>query len=209
MKIGVLKNFSIAKLLKIVLVLSAVYNIYYLYFKYFGVVGDYVSLYFYSAIFQGNAALITLSAMFIIYKKQALENEIFKLENVVMCHLKDVYGVSALYSDVCNFENFPDELINDLKDDKKTELSKLKESPAWKKRFEELKVIKSEKDSIWRNAFVPIRGLFLVLMSCALLLILVTLIHSNIKIEFLLLDVVLCAEIVSLFSLFDFMKKTV
>ena len=42
--------------------------------------GDYASFYFFSALFQGNSALLALSAMFIIYTRQSIENNIFKLE---------------------------------------------------------------------------------------------------------------------------------
>lgn len=205
---NIMSNFSIIKLGKWAFVLLVAYNIYYLYFKYFGVVGDYVSLYFYSAIFQGNAAMITLSAMLIIYKKQSLENEVFRLENIIINHLKDVYGISGLYKDIDNFEHFPDELIKDLDDGKKTSLLKLKESDAWKKRFVELRSIIQEKNSLWYKAFVPIRGLFLVLVTCASLLIITSWIHIYARMEFLILDIVLCLEVISLFRLFDFMKKT-
>lgn len=37
---------------------------------------DYISLYFYSAIFQGNMSLIGIAAVFIIFKLQAIDHEI-------------------------------------------------------------------------------------------------------------------------------------
>ena len=194
---------------KIVFFLVSTYSVYSIYFKFSSSVGDYVSLYFYSAVFQGNAALITLSSMFVIYKKQILNDEIARLENIIANHLKDVYGVSGLYKDVLCFKGFPDKLIKDLDVVKKASLVKLRDNDAWKSRFKDFEEIIEERELIWKKAFKPVKYLLLVAMVCSLLLISVTAIQNNAEIEFLILDVVFCFETLGLLSLINFIKEVV
>lgn len=192
---------------KLMFFVLAIYNIYWLFFRFSGVIGDYVSLYFYSSIFQGNAALITLSAMFVIYKKQILGNEIYRLEKVIVNYVQRGYGVSFSYNNICELENISEDLIKNLDEKTRKKLVELGGGAGWQARFNELKKVISERDLIWYDAFLPMRGLILVLIGSSILLILTTWLHTNVKIEFLALDIILVFEVINLFNLFNFIKK--
>ena len=126
--------------------------------------GEYSSLYFYSALFQWNAALVALIAMFLVFRRQYLDDRFHKLENIIIEYLKKTAGVTALYSNIYDFETYKEEMEQKLDEAKKTGLKKVMKDKSWADRFKELRGIDNTRNVMWRDARFPISGLFALLI---------------------------------------------
>ena len=148
-------------------------------------VGDYASLYFYSALFQGNAALVTLSAMFVIYKSQSLESEFIKKEEMLISYFKSVLNKALNYGTIWALENYIEDMFKDLDGGTKDKIKKIIESNHWKTRFSEMRNIKNDVDNLWKEAAPSLIGIFSAVILSIILLPFSDLIHKNRSLELL------------------------
>lgn len=181
--------------------------IYSLVYYLFGSVGDYVSLYFYSAVLQGNSALITLTAMFIIFKRQILDNRYIQIEKVITEYLSKSANVCVNYSDVLSLEKMSEEMIKNIDESSKKKIKENEESDVWKSRFDELKNINCQKKLLWDFAMPSFIGLFFILIISIIFLSLASYIHSFRIVEIILLSIISSLESISLYYLYRFIKN--
>lgn len=169
--------------------------------------GEYASLYFYSALFQGNAALITLSAMFVIYKSQSLENKFSKIEEKLLVYLKKSFNLNINYRDIWAFENYDETMFGHLDGGTKQKIKETTEGPHWKERFTELKKLQTHIDELWGEARPSLIGIFCTLILSVILLPFSNLIHKNAFFETLLFILIIVLEVISIRNLYFFIRK--
>lgn len=194
-------------ILKIVIALVSVYLINLLFFRFSGNISNSVSLYFYSAIFQGNAALVTLTAMFIIFKKQALDNRSVQIERIIVDYLKSSVNICINYGKIHDLKFLSEDAIDRLDGDSKNKIKGLQNSSTWKSRFEELEKIENQNKGLWNKVSSSLAGLFIVLIFSSILLPLSSYVHENLKVEFFLFEIILFLEITCLSGLYFFIKE--
>ncbi|MFA5994134.1 MAG: hypothetical protein WC823_04190 [Parcubacteria group bacterium] len=164
------------------------------------------SLYFYSALLQGNAALITLVAMFLVYRKQYLDAIFDNLEKRTIDYLSKIANVATNYSDIFHFEKFNNELCKDLDSTSKEKFKNVTEHSSWIARFDELRDANKKRGELWQNAVMPIRLVFIILGASVIMLPLSDQIHVSAWLESLSFLVYVSSEIITLRLLFKFIK---
>ena len=55
------------------------------------ILNEYVSLYFFSAVFQGNMALLAILGVFVVFKRQELTAEILAKERIIFQLIQDFF----------------------------------------------------------------------------------------------------------------------
>lgn len=167
---------------------------------------DSTSLYFYSAILQGNAALVTLVAMFLVYRKQYLDSVFDRIEKIMINHLQSTVKISVNFGDIFAFEKYDEKYCQNLSDETKTKLKKVLENSSWVARFEELKSVDIQRKTLWSSALPPIRLIFIILGASVIMLPLSDQIHGFARMEALSFVVYVLAELFTLGLLFRFTK---
>lgn len=169
--------------------------------------GEYASLYFYSALFQGNAALITLSAMFVIYKSQSLENKFLKIEGMLLDYFKKSFNLNINYRDIWALENYDENIFGHLDGGTKQKIKETMEGDHWRTRFAELKTLRKNINNLWEQAYPSLIGIFSALILSIVLLPFSSLIHKNYSFELLLFISVITLEVISIKNLYTFIRK--
>jgi len=172
-------------------------------------INEFASFYFYSALLQANAALVTLTAMFIIAKRQFLDNNFNNIEKIIIDYFKSSHGININYGDIFTLESPPKDFYEKIAVGKRKPILEMMETHAWKARFTELKKIKDQRDELWKNAFPAITFMFAVLFISVILLPFSSLIHEILFLELLLFFIVILSEITSLILLFIFLRKAI
>lgn len=170
-------------------------------------IGEDASLIFYSTLFIGNAALVTLSAMFVIYKKQGFDFSFTRIERIIVDYLTSVCKISINYGSIHELEVFKEEMCKGLDDGIKTKFQEVAGSTQWKSRFEELKKLRNEYNVFINGAARPMGSMFTLLILSIVLLPFSGTIHHYPYVEFSLFVVLLLLQVVSLLTLFSFLKK--
>jgi hypothetical protein len=170
---------------------------------------EYASFYFYSALFQGNAALITFTAMFVIFKRQTLDNKFYQITKIIVDYFKSVTRANVNYGDIFSLKFLSNESIKHLEKSSQERIKELRKSDDWKSRFVELEQINNHKNSLWKNAFPPIFSMLIILIISIILLPFSYNIHQSIIMELFLVMMSISLEIISLLLLFNFIKKTI
>lgn len=165
---------------------------------------DSTSLYFYSALFQGNAALVTLSAMFVISKKQAYDQVFEKLEKIAIEYLKGVANVSANYGSIFEFETFKIESHVNVDQPTQEKIERVMAHPSWKERFLALRKIDAHRANLLRDASRAMSLILLALMASIVLLPFSTVIHQSVGVELALFLAAIAVEIFGLFRAVKF-----
>lgn len=168
-------------------------------------ISDSTSLYFYSAFLQGNAALIGLIAIFLVYKKQYLDSSFEKLEQIIINYINGTFGIVLCYKNIFEIEKYEENTFQGCT--KKEQIKTFTETSTWKKRFEELKKIDEERKTLWEKASLPIKLIFIILGASIISLPLSDIIHTNIYIEIGLFIIFTISEIYTLILLFIFIKN--
>jgi len=164
------------------------------------------SLYFYSALLQGNAALITLVAMFLVYRKQYLDAVFDNLEKRIIDYLSKVANIATNYSDIFHFEKFDEGLCKDLDEPNKQKIKKVLETTSWCARFNELRDAEKKRKDLWQDAVVPIRLVFIILGASVIMLPLSDQVHHYVWFESISFIVFVLSEIFTLKLLYKFIK---
>lgn len=164
-------------------------------------------LFFYSSLFQGNAALVTLTAMFVIYKKQGFDFALTRIERIIIDYLTNSCKISINYGDIHELEVYKEEMCKDLDRDIKSKLKELQESTQWRARFKELKDLKKEFGIFIQEAIRPMVNIFILLIVSIFILPFSGLIHEFPYIELILYIIFLVFQGISLIALFSFIKK--
>jgi len=170
-------------------------------------IGEDASLIFYSSLFVGNAALVTLTAMFVIYKKQGFDFAFTRIERIIVDYLTSACKISINYGSIHELEIFREEMCKGLDDGIKYKLQEVTGSTQWKKRFEELKNLRNEYNIFISDAGRPMVIMFTLLLISVILLPFSGAIHHYLYLEFSLFVAVLLLQVVSLLTLFSFLKK--
>lgn len=167
---------------------------------------DSTSLYFYSALLQGNAALVALVAMFLVYQKQHLDSEFDRLESIIIDYLCKTANVIVNYGNIFKFEKYSEDICKDLDEGSKVKLKNTLGHSSWAARFEELKNVDSRRNTLWSGALPSIRLIFIILGASVIMLPLSDQIHGFVRLEAVSFVVYVMAEIFALVSLFKFIK---
>ncbi|MBI2051210.1 hypothetical protein HYT33_00405 [Candidatus Roizmanbacteria bacterium] len=170
-------------------------------------IGEYSSLYFYSALFQGNAALITLSAMFVIYKSQSLENKFAKIEEMLLAYFKRSFNLVMNYKDIWSLENYDEKLFGHLDGGTINNIKETIQGVHWKARFVELRLIQRDINKLWVEASPALKGIFYALILSIVLLPFSNLLHKHIYLELLLFILIIILEVISIKNLYIFIRK--
>ena len=168
--------------------------------------GDYASFYFFSALFQGNSALLALSAMFIIYTRQSIENNIFKLEKIITDYLRSSSNIAINYGSVLSLESYNEQHFRNLDEAARKKIKNAMTEDAWKKRFKELKGLINKNNNLWNEARRPMVSMLVILIVSTIILPFSNVLHEVKPFELIVIVIVMTAEIISLFILFNFIK---
>ena len=169
---------------------------------------DSTSLYFYSALFQGNAALITLTAMYTIYRRQDLDSAIDKKEANAMEFLARATGTFSMYSDFDVYKTFSEDLFKGINEKQKSDARKVIEDPAWGTRFGEIKDLKDMRDTLWNNSKPSLKSLLFAIIAAMLALPFTKIFHIFQPIELILFLTFISWEIFTLYELYHFMRSS-
>lgn len=167
---------------------------------------DSTSLYFYSALLQGNAALVALVAMFLVYRKQYLDSAFDRIEKIMINHLQSTTKLTANFGNIFDLEKYDEKYCQNLSDEAKTKFKKVLENSSWAARFEELKNVDSRRSTLLSSALLSIRLIFIILGASVIMLPLSDQIHGFVILEAISFIVYVLAEIYALCSLFKFIK---
>ncbi|OGJ51555.1 hypothetical protein A2335_03720 [Candidatus Peregrinibacteria bacterium RIFOXYB2_FULL_32_7] len=165
------------------------------------------SLYFYSAFLQGNAALIGLIAIFIVYKKQYLDSSFDRLEKIIINYIHKAIGITLNYGNIFEIETYNINIYKDINNENKIKIEATTKEQAWIKRFSELKNIDNQRKTLWKTASLPIKLIFIILGASVISLPLSDFIHLNIYLEIILFIIFTISEICTLKLLFVFIKN--
>ncbi len=170
-------------------------------------IGEHGSLYFYSSIFQGNAALVTLTAMFIIYKKQGFDYSINRIERIIIDYLTNACKISINYGSIFELEIYREEMCRGFDDKLKDQLKEMTSSIQWKNRFDELRELKKEFNIFIKDASRSMINTFTLMILSIALLPFSEVIHQNRYVEIGLFIIMIILQIVSLMILFNFLRR--
>ena len=154
-------------------------------------IGASTSLYFYSAFFQGNAALIALTATFTFFRHQGLRDEHRRIEDIQINHAKSV-NLTYSYGDILTLEA-PTQFDEPNKH-------------AWNARKKELVELVDAIDRLWRNFFRFFSTILVFLFLSIVVLPLSDSIHKNLDLEFWLFATFILFQAAILCLLFIFCK---
>ena len=158
------------------------------------IISDTVGLYFFSAVFQGNMALIALSGVFTIFKVQQLNNEIQNIENIVKSYVRNSFSSSydhsrlmqepALnYKDISELPNKLEELYEKEKSNRSGIAKKAKEIKNDKENFiprlKEYEELIQNKYAITSRMKKPFMLTLLVILLAIIFLPSVYFLHNN------------------------------
>ncbi len=160
-----------------------------LYFLQSGI-GTSTSLYFYSAFFQGNAALIALTATFTFFRHQGLREEFRRKENILI-------GIYRAQNLALNYDDILTVAMPALDEPN---------IAAWNARKEELVVLVDAIDRLWRNFFRFFSVILLFLFLSIMVLPFSDSIHKNLSLEFWFFVSFILFQAIILYLLFIFCK---
>lgn len=152
-------------------------------------IGASTSLYFYSAFFQGNAALIALTATFTFFRHQGLRDEHRRIEDIQINHAKSV-NLTYNYDDVSTLEA-PTQFDEPNKQ-------------AWNSRRQKLTELIDAIDRLWHHFFRFFSTILLFLFLSIVVLPLSDSLHKNLGLEFWLFVTFILFQAVILYLLFRF-----
>lgn len=153
-------------------------------------IGASTSLYFYSAFFQGNAALIALTATFTFFRHQGLREEFRRKENILIGIYK-AQNLTLNYGDILT-------VAMPTLDEPNT--------VAWNARKKELVELVDAIDRLWRNFFRFFSVILLFLFLSIMVLPLSDSIHKNLSLEFWFFVSFILFQAIILYLLFRFCK---
>lgn len=154
-------------------------------------IGANASLYFYSAFFQGNAALIALTATFTFFRHQGLRDEFRRIEDIQINHARAI-PITFSYDDISAL-NAPPQFDVDNKQ-------------AWNSRRQKLIELTDAIDRLWRNFFRFFSTLLCFLFLSIILLPFSDSIHKNLNLEFWLFVSFILFQGIILYLLFIFCR---
>jgi hypothetical protein len=154
-------------------------------------IGASTSLYFYSAFFQGNAALIALTATFTFFRHQGLRGEFKRIEDIQINHAIAV-NLTFSYDNISTLEA-------------PTQFGKPSKQ-AWNARKKELVELIDATDRLWRNFFRFFSAILLFLFLSIVVLPFSDSIHKNLGLEFWLFISFIIFQAIILYLLFRFCK---
>ena len=154
-------------------------------------IGASTSLYFYSAFFQGNAALIALTATFTFFRHQGLRDEFRRVEDIQINHAKAI-NLTFSYDDISTLEA-PTQFDEPNKQ-------------AWDSRKQGLIELTDAIDRLWRYFFRYFSAILLFLFLSIVVLPFSDSIHKNLSLEFWLFVSFILFQAIILYLLFRFCK---
>lgn len=150
---------------------------------------EYIGLYFYSAVFQGNMALIALLGVFVVFKRQELTSEIQGRDNAIVtfCQnyldlvLSESKHVPITYS---NVDTLPNDLIEMSKNQNLNETIRdrakaLHDHPEFTARISERKVLIEKRSGIVTLMASPFIWILSIIVASLVLLPIVHSIHTK------------------------------
>lgn len=153
-------------------------------------IGASTSLYFYSAFFQGNAALIALTATFTFFRHQGLREEFRRKEDILIGIYK-AQNLTLNYSDILTI---PAPTLDEPN------------TAAWNARKKELMELVDAIDRLWRNFFRFFSTILLFLFLSIVVLPFSDSIHKNLSLEFWFFVLFILFQAIILYLLFRFCK---
>ena len=170
--------------------------------------GEYASLYFYSSLFQGNASLIAVTAMYIIYKRQDLNATFDRKANAAVDYLSKTTNTSWNYGNIYEFEAYAvdEEVYKNFDENTKSKLKSTMAHDAWKARFKELRGLDEERCNLWLNAKQSIFLIACILAVSILMLPFSELIHKSSLLECVLFLLLIACEFFALYNLYKFVS---
>jgi|GEM_PF-6503271 hypothetical protein len=153
-------------------------------------IGASTSLYFYSAFFEGNAALIALTTTFTFFRHLGLREEFRRKENILI-------GIYKAQNLILNY----DDILT-------IPMPKLDEpnTAAWNARKKELVELVDAIDRLWRNFFRFFTVMLLFLFLSIMVLPFSDSIHRILSLEFWLFVLFILFQAIILYLLFIFCK---
>ncbi len=152
-------------------------------------IGASTSLYFYSAFFQGNAALIALTATFTFFRYQGLRDEYRRIEGIQINHPRSV-NLTYSYDDISTLEA-PTQLDEPNKQ-------------AWNSRRQKFTELTDAIDRLWRNFFRFFSAILVFLFLSIIVLPFSDSIHKNLSLEFWFFISFISFQAIILWLLFKF-----
>ena len=153
-------------------------------------IGASTSLYFYSAFFQGNAALIALTATFTFFRHQGLREEFRRKENILI----GIYKAQNLTLNYDDILTIPVPALDEPN------------TAAWNARKKELVELVDVIDRLWRNFFRFFSVILLFLFLSIVVLPFSDSIHKNLSLEFWFFVSFILFQAIILCLLFIFCK---
>ncbi|MBN1352601.1 hypothetical protein JXJ21_24650 [candidate division KSB1 bacterium] len=181
--------------------------------------GENTGLYFFSAVFQGNMALLALIGVFIVFKIQQLNSSISQINDLIIRFVKDTlsFGLQPGYYFPlkCEIINGVPDIYTALSNIKENDplfgkRKKLEEDNGLKKIYEESKFLNAQKAICKARSKLPILWTIATICFSIVCLPMVNTIHS--KIIFLEISLVLIGIIlntITLISNYSFIKSVV
>ena len=136
---------------------------------------EYVGMYFYSAVLQGNMALLALLGVFVVFKRQELTIDLQGKDNAIVSYVQNYLDMFSPISkhvaiNYPNVEGIPTELLNMSNDEKvhgttRTQAKDLYDDSNFKARYAERKELVDRRAkivSLMAPAFIWILSIIIV-----------------------------------------------
>jgi hypothetical protein len=178
---------------------------------------DYIGLYFFSAVFQGNMALLALLGVFMVFKQQVITTDLREQENEIIAFLQkycEIYTSTSRppgsllfllpfsYKRVEDIPNIMKEMASRKDQSWLTGLANgLLQNDEYKYRFENLEEISRKSKNIINHLKRPFISFLIVIILSLVLLPLIPLIHkASICFEILM---IVCTFIINIWVLVE------
>jgi hypothetical protein len=173
---------------------------------------DSTSLYFYSAVFQGNMALLAIIGVFVVFKIQQMTSNLIEKDKIILDYIQNSFKgmiqegkhlpeIPINYKDIGTLKTALNNIVSGSKfnDSIKSRTKELLNDSELNKRFEERKIIQVERiEVINRMKFPFIMILIVIIFSLIFLPLSNTVHHSFSRFEFYPICVLIIINIISL-----------
>jgi len=153
------------------------------------ITNEYVGLYFYSTMFQGNMALLALLGVFVVFKRQELLNELQGKDFAIFSFFQNYLDSRSMtgrhvpfnYRDVGDLPNLILDMSNGINVSPNIqEVAKnLHNDPNFRARFDERARIITQRNTVVDLLWFPFGSILLVIILSLILLPLAHFIHTN------------------------------
>lgn len=171
---------------------------------------DYIGLYFYSAVFQGNMALLAFLGVFVVFKRQELMSELQGKDASIITFVQNYFDLTLpagkhIAISYRSIEDLPDVILKMSEKGKydssiQSRAKALHGDPNFNARYDERNQIIIKRRDVLNYLINPFVWILSIVIASLIILPIIHSIHTNLPyIELLLIVLTIIANVIALF----------